>query len=337
MFQTDFNIFLQSFSSGFLTVFFNFITTLGYDVFVRFFLIVIIFGVSYRLGFMLLQLVMWNGILTDILKETFRLPRPVNVDSAVQVLELGFPSPNPTPLASMGAKSFFGSLPREAVEYMRLHHTDSYGFPSGHSSGAIALWGGLVVLFRKKWLTIPCVLLMILIPLSRLYLGRHFLADVTGGLVLGLILLIVFTRIMFRNEPLKGILFKTVNETSLRLKSTWPLIGFLFVLPILLLFAPVEYTESATILGVNLGFFLVWLKGVPDDSGNVLKRLGRILTAGILFLAIHEGLKPVSQVLGHYPVFNFVYVAVTMCLFFYLATEVNVRLGMMKRQSERKL
>ena len=75
----------------------------------------------------------------------------------------------------------------------------SYSFPSGHSLIATTYYGFLIYLLRKskckeEYKTIGTVLLstlIILICISRLILNVHYLTDVLGGVILGLILLIV--------------------------------------------------------------------------------------------------------------------------------------------------
>ncbi len=71
----------------------------------------------------------------------------------------------------------------------------SFGLPSGHSQNAVSLWGTLALEFKKRWLTIVCVCLIILIGLSRIYLGVHFLHDVLGGWLAGGILLLLLWKL----------------------------------------------------------------------------------------------------------------------------------------------
>lgn len=72
-------------------------------------------------------------------------------------------------------------------------HLGVSSFPSGHTVMATVLWGTLAAFSRVPWvvpaLIIPGVML------SRLYLGAHFLGDVLGGAVIGLLLVAAYTRL----------------------------------------------------------------------------------------------------------------------------------------------
>lgn len=75
-----------------------------------------------------------------------------------------------------------------------LSSEPTYGMPSSHASDSIALWGYLAYRLRKSWLTILSVVIILLIGISRMYLGVHSLQDVLGGWLVGLLVLIIFTR-----------------------------------------------------------------------------------------------------------------------------------------------
>lgn len=157
-------------------------------------IIIITFGIDFKKGFLLFQLLLWTGAVTKVLKEIFVLPRPDFVDSRVLNLEYGFP--NMSPFSGKGADRFFGFPDRESLEAFRLQGTiphSMFGFPSGHVSTAIALWGGTARIFKNRAIKTLAPAVILLIAFSRMYLGRHFLGDVLGGATLGLIILIVFT------------------------------------------------------------------------------------------------------------------------------------------------
>ena len=179
MFETAPNHFLQSLASAPLTAFMWGITLIGYFPFYLLVLAVIMFGVDLRRGLLLSQLLLWTLALTDVLKTTSACPdrwtwTPLCISST--------PAPRThSPFASAGGHSFFGLPAARAIEYYRALSGYSYGFPSGHVSSATTFWGGMALLFRRKWMLPVALAMIVLMALSRMYLGRHFLGDVLGG------------------------------------------------------------------------------------------------------------------------------------------------------------
>jgi hypothetical protein len=72
----------------------------------------------------------------------------------------------------------------------------SYGFPSGHAQSAATFWGWVGLKIRKAWVRIMFFTLIFLIGLSRIYLGVHYLGDVLGGTLFGVVFLIVAYKTM---------------------------------------------------------------------------------------------------------------------------------------------
>ena len=70
----------------------------------------------------------------------------------------------------------------------------SFGAPSGHSQTAVAVWGMIAYYVNRRWVWVTCVAVMVLIGLSRMYLGVHFPSDVLIGWLIGVILLLCFIR-----------------------------------------------------------------------------------------------------------------------------------------------
>lgn len=74
-------------------------------------------------------------------------------------------------------------------------------FPSGHSAVGIVVYGYLIYLiynyFSNKYLKYILIsilmLIIIVIGMTRIYLGVHYTSDVLGGYLLGICYLIIFT------------------------------------------------------------------------------------------------------------------------------------------------
>lgn len=95
-------------------------------------------------------------------------------------------------------KLFF-SRPRP-IEWMLIEE-NGYSFPSGHAMVSMAFYGMLIYLIwqttiklkYKKIFTIMFGLLIILVGLSRIYLGVHYPSDILAGFSLSLSYLIIIT------------------------------------------------------------------------------------------------------------------------------------------------
>lgn len=76
------------------------------------------------------------------------------------------------------------------VESARASAT-GYSFPSGHTQCAAGYLGGIARFTQRLWLRIVCVILILLVAVSRMYLGVHTPADVGVSLVIGVVLVFV--------------------------------------------------------------------------------------------------------------------------------------------------
>ena len=86
----------------------------------------------------------------------------------------------------------------------RLIKQGGYSFPSGHAMVSMAFYGLIIYIINRKiknnklkvFLTTICVLVIISIGISRVYLGVHYLSDVLTGYSLSIIYLIITTKIL---------------------------------------------------------------------------------------------------------------------------------------------
>ena len=74
-------------------------------------------------------------------------------------------------------------------------HETSFGIPSGHAMNSTSVWGQSALETKNRKAIWSAIILVLLIAVSRLVLGVHFLSDVLLGLLLGLLLLLVFNKL----------------------------------------------------------------------------------------------------------------------------------------------
>jgi hypothetical protein len=69
-----------------------------------------------------------------------------------------------------------------------------FGIPSGHAQNSVAVWGTMAAFLRRRWAWVVAVFLMLMIGLSRTFLGAHFFVDMFAGWLIGALLLWLFVR-----------------------------------------------------------------------------------------------------------------------------------------------
>ena len=136
------------------------ITFLGNEEFFLFVAPAVFWCLDATLGIRLGLGAMFSGVVNSAIKIGLRGPRPYWLDSSI-----------------------------------RAYWTEtSFGVPSGHAQNATVLWGLLAKSSAKKWVWAFCATIIVLIGLSRVYLGVHFPHDVLLGWITGALLLWVIIK-----------------------------------------------------------------------------------------------------------------------------------------------
>lgn len=162
-------------------------------------------------------------------------------------------------------------------EGVAMIKADGFSFPSGHAMGSTIVWGYIAFYIGKRVFTVIACVAIFLISLSRLYLGVHWLADVVGGISLGLLILLFFRKIEFR-----------ASEFCKR--QAWTTLIALLVAIAYIVCAAYPVSESFIVMGllVGMGTGMIverhWVRF--SVTGSQWVRCGRALlgSAGTFFI-----------------------------------------------------
>jgi membrane-associated phospholipid phosphatase len=238
---------VQAWMSPALTRVMDAISLLGFTSFYMALAVVIAFSYRLHQGAALLVLLALTAAMADATKAVVTLPRPSAVDEAVV-----------TPGSFLPA----------------VETADAYGFPSGHVAAAAAFLMGLALLlgWRRAWLA--ALIWVPLIALSRLYLGRHFVADLLGGVAVAVIACAVVVI---------ALTFSRLDTATRQWSAVGRAIGMaLAVAAMSLVLGFPATTESGRLLGAALGLAAVVALG--DTELPSMRRQGmRIVLAMIVF------------------------------------------------------
>lgn len=170
---------------------------------------------------------------------------------------------------------------------------ESYSFPSGHAQTAGSLFGTLGFYMKKPKVWIICIVSIILVCLSRIYLGVHWPLDVAVGAVLGFSISYFVSLLYNKFESKKFFIYLGI--------SVGALIASFFV----------KNTESiknigaACGLGIGLAIECKWIK-FDEKVGTWYQKIIRVVVGLVFVLIIKEGLKYLFRLIGDYNFLHFI-------------------------------
>lgn len=253
---------------------FSLITHLGEETLFIIFGLLFFWCVNKMEGYYLLTVGLTGTVVNQFLKLIFRVPRPWVKDPEFTIVE---------------------SARAEAT---------GYSFPSGHTQSAVGIFAAVGHWNRQRVLRVVCVVLCILVPLSRMYLGVHTPADVGVSIVVALAL--VFG------------LYPVIRKATDSPKTMRILLGCMTALALVFLAFVHLYpfpadvdadnlahgTKNAfTMLGCILGIWLTYeieSRYIRFDTKAVWwAQIVKLVVGFALLLAIKSGLKaPLSALMG---------------------------------------
>jgi membrane-associated phospholipid phosphatase len=156
--KMEINLFINQMNTPFFDIFFKYITELGAFIVIAPIILFQIF-IRFRFALILSASAIIATVVAQILKRLvwYNSPRPILLFEKVHPLHF--------------------------VDGVHVHSMHS--FPSGHTTGAFALFVALALLNKHSYLKILFIILAILVAYSRIYLSQHFLVDVVVGSAVG--------------------------------------------------------------------------------------------------------------------------------------------------------
>lgn len=153
LFSENFNIYIQGLGNPFLDNLFKAITTIGSQHSYIFLASLIYWCFSKRTGIRTMYIILFSAFAAILAKNLFGMPRP--------------------------------------PDYLHKIEENEYGFPSGHAQVSSGFWGYIGARNKNTWFIVAGAIAIFLISLSRIYLGVHYVGDVMGGIIFGLLIAII--------------------------------------------------------------------------------------------------------------------------------------------------
>lgn len=154
------------------------VTTLGEETAFLALALIIFWCVDKRKGYLVMGVGFTGTMLNQFMKLLFRIPRPWVLDENFTILEQA----------------------REAAS--------GYSFPSGHTQMAVGTFGSIAAASEKRWMKVLCIVIAVLVPFSRMYVGAHTPLDVSVAAVMAVALILIVKPIIFRggDKGMKGLI-----------------------------------------------------------------------------------------------------------------------------------
>jgi membrane-associated phospholipid phosphatase len=272
-----FTLFLQG-MGDWLSPVMVFFTRLGYPQAYMILIAIIYWSIDRKLGLRLAIFLPLLASVNSILKQALHAPRPYWLDPHLKA----------------------------------IHVSNGFGLPSGHAQASTAwLYAGSYL--KRRWFWAVSVTIVLMIGLSRIYLGVHFSSQVLLGWSIGILVLIGFIR--YESKLMTWFLGQKFGSQLILISGIsilLAILGGVFVFILQDWEMPSEWIRNAsddlagtneTILisigmasvagntggffGVALGALLIHRYGGFETRGRVWKRLLRSIAGLIILLALY--------------------------------------------------
>ena len=248
------------------------VTMLGEETFFMMMGLIIFWCINKTWGYRFMIIGLAGTAVNQLLKAIFLIPRPWILDPTFTIVEAA----------------------REQAS--------GYSFPSGHTQSAATVFGTLAAWVNKTWVTVACIVLILAVGFSRMYLGVHTPLDVGVSLLTGAATVILFVQ-LFRYAK---------NNRKAKIVIGIGVLVLMLVFLLYVTFAPVterniaEFDQHAVenawkLLGTTCGMMLAWWIDDRYTHFNTKAvwwaQVLKVILGAALVVGVKSGLKPVFNIL----------------------------------------
>jgi len=249
-FSENIIIYLQGFGSPFLDKIFKAITTAGSEPAYIFLALFIFWCFSKKTGIRAMYVILFSAFAAILLKNLFSMPRPSG--------------------------------------YLHKIEENGFGFPSGHAQVSSGFWGYMGCKIQNRWVIFTGTVAVLSISLSRVYLGVHYVGDVIGGIIFGLIVALI----SFKAEP------RIINKLGKLDSSSKYFIAV--ALPVILVATGymqhmllLDQLETGLVMGsIGVGYLLeeeyVKIQDAENNAQRIRRAVMGIVVVGIIYFILSE-------------------------------------------------
>lgn len=277
----EFLKFLATLRTPLLDKFFLLITELGGEMVFIAVAVIIFWCFSKKDGYLILSVGFLGTVVNQFLKITFGIYRPWVIDPGFKAV------PEAIPDAS------------------------GFSFPSGHTQNSVGTFGTIACVFKNSWVKAVCLVLCLIVPFSRMYLGVHTPLDVFFSFFFAILVILITKPLLYKAYESKIGMYIFLGVMAI--------IAVLFVVYVDAIFDPSTLREdqmhnyisalknSYMILGALVGVLIAFPveKHIVkfNEGGKWYTQIFKVAVGLTLVLGLLEGLKlPLNAILPEYTI-----------------------------------
>ncbi len=267
--------FLSNFRTPLLDKFFLLLTNLGGEMVFIAVAVIMFWCFSKKDGFLLLSIGFFGTIINQFLKISFQILRPWDINPSFEAV------PEAIPDAS------------------------GFSFPSGHTQNAVGTFGAISTISKNSWVKAISLVICLVVPFSRMYLGVHTPLDVFFSFFFAILVIIAVKPILYKAYDSEYGMYYFIGSMGA--------IALAFLIYMEFIFDPYSlpsgqmhnYTSAlknaylifGALVGVFISFFIERNFVKFDVSGKWYTQVLKSVVGLLLVLGLLEGLKlPINMV-----------------------------------------